>query len=104
MILVCGIDHNLDSRCPSYYKTSHSENFGQVVFSIAAQPQKPIHLTKYMVYHSARSATPESMCARAEWTFERDTCQGFLTLLGEQELVELMKPSHYDNHGYVIQW
>ena len=85
MILACGIDHHLDSDCPYHYETSYTENFGQVAFSIAAQPQSPIHLTKYMVYHSARRATPESICGRAEWTLDRVTGQGFTTLLAEQE-------------------
>jgi alpha,alpha-trehalose phosphorylase len=85
MILACGIDHNLDSDCPHYYKTSHTENFGQVAFSLTAQPQIPIRLTKYMVYHSARAATSESICGRVEWTLDRVIGQGFNTLLAEQE-------------------
>ncbi|PWT87360.1 MAG: family 65 glycosyl hydrolase [Proteobacteria bacterium] len=85
MILACGIDHNLNCDCPHFYKTSHTENFGQVAFSIAAQPQSPIRLTKYMVYHSARTAIPESICGRAEWTLDRVSGQEFTTLLAEQE-------------------
>jgi alpha,alpha-trehalose phosphorylase len=85
MILACGIDHHLDSDCPYYYKTNYTENFGQVAFSIAAQPQSPIHLTKYMVYNSARNATHESICGRAEWTLDRVAGQRFNALLAEQE-------------------
>ena len=32
MILACAIDHELESDCPHSYKTSHTEDFGQVVF------------------------------------------------------------------------
>jgi alpha,alpha-trehalose phosphorylase len=85
MTLACGIDHKLDCDCPHYHKTTHTDNFGQVAFSIAAQPHRPIRLTKYMVYHTARGATPESICHRAEWSLDRVTGQGFEALLTEQE-------------------
>jgi hypothetical protein len=49
MILACAIDHELKTDCPHFYKTSHTEDLGQVVFTIAGQPRRPIHLTKYMV-------------------------------------------------------
>ena len=32
---------------------SHTENFGQVAYTIDARPDCPIHLTKYMVYHTS---------------------------------------------------
>ena len=85
MILACAIDHDLDSDCPHSYKTSHTEDFGQVVFTIAAQPQRPIHLNKYMVYHTSKTATPDAVCRRAEWTLDRVVGQGFTKLLAEQE-------------------
>jgi alpha,alpha-trehalose phosphorylase len=85
MILACGIDHDLDCDCPHSYKVSYNEKFGQVAFSIAARPQSPIRLTKYMVYHSARATTPESICGRTEWTLDRVSEQGFGTLLAQQE-------------------
>ena len=85
MILACGIDHSFDTDSAHYDKTSHTESFGQVAFSIAAQPRSPIRLTKYMVYHTARTASPESICGRAEWTLDRVARQGFNILLSEQE-------------------
>jgi alpha,alpha-trehalose phosphorylase len=85
MILACAIDHHLDSDCPHSYQTSHTEDFGQVVFTIAAQPQRPIHLQKYMVYHTSKTATPDAVCRRAEWTLDRVVSQGFTELLAEQE-------------------
>jgi alpha,alpha-trehalose phosphorylase len=85
MILACATDHDFDSDCPHAYKTSQTEDFGQVVFTIAAQPQRPIHLTKYMVYHTSKTATPDAICRRAEWTLDRVVGQGFSKLLSEQE-------------------
>jgi alpha,alpha-trehalose phosphorylase len=85
MILACAIDHRLDSKCQHSYRTSHTEDFGQVVFTIAAQPQVPIHLNKYMAYHTSKTASPNEVCRRAEWTLDRVLGQGFTRLLAEQE-------------------
>ncbi|HEY7322963.1 MAG TPA: glycosyl hydrolase family 65 protein [Candidatus Binatia bacterium] len=85
MILACAIDHELRSDSPHSYKTSHREDFGQVAFTVAAQPQSPIRLTKYMVYHTSKTANPDALCHRAEWTLDRVVGQGFAKLLAEQE-------------------
>jgi alpha,alpha-trehalose phosphorylase len=85
MILACAIDHELKTDCPHSYKTSHTEDLGQVVFTIAAQPKRPIHLTKYMAYHTSKTATPDAVCRQAEWTLDRIVGQGFAGLLAEQE-------------------
>jgi alpha,alpha-trehalose phosphorylase len=85
MILACAIDHDLASDSPHYYKTNHTEDFGQVAFTIAAQPERPIRLTKYIAYHASKSAAPEEVCGQAEWTLNRVLPQGFATLLAEQE-------------------
>jgi alpha,alpha-trehalose phosphorylase len=83
--LACAIDHTLETACNHAYRTSQAEDFGQVAFTIEAQRSTPIHLTKYMVYHTSRTASPEELCGRAEWTMDRVTRKGFLDLLGSQE-------------------
>ena len=66
-------------------KTVHAEDFGQVAFTIEAQPGCPIQLTKYMVYHTSQTASAEELCGRAEWTMDRVMAQGFQQLLPLQE-------------------
>jgi alpha,alpha-trehalose phosphorylase len=85
MIVACGIDHQLETDCQHSRKTSHNENFGQVAFSVAALPGKSIHLTKFIAYHTAAIAKPESLCDRVEWTLDRTSARGFTTLLKEQQ-------------------
>jgi alpha,alpha-trehalose phosphorylase len=85
MILACAVDHDVESGCRSYHETSHSENGGQVVFTIEAEPGHPIRLTKYMAYHTSRTATADEIGHRAEWTLDRVARQGFANLLAEQE-------------------
>jgi alpha,alpha-trehalose phosphorylase len=85
MTLACATDHALETDCPHAYKAVHTEDFGQVAFTIEARPDCPIHLTKYMVYHTSPTASSEELCGRAEWTMDRVVHQGFQPLLAAQE-------------------
>src|SRR5208283_4653919 len=64
---------------------SHTEDFGQVAFTIEARPDCPVTLSKYMVYHTSDRASAEELCGRAEWTMDRVVAQGFQELLASQE-------------------
>jgi alpha,alpha-trehalose phosphorylase len=83
--LSCAIDHVLDTSCTQAHKTSRTDDFGQVAFTIEARPNCPIHLTKYIVYHTSDTATAEELRGRAEWTMDRVFAQGFQELLASQE-------------------
>jgi alpha,alpha-trehalose phosphorylase len=83
--LTCATDHVLETTCTYAHKTVHSEDFGQVAFTIQARPGCPIHLTKYMAYHTSQTASSEELCGRAEWTLDRVMHQGFQQLLTAQE-------------------
>jgi len=83
--LTCATDHVLETTCTYAHKTVHSEDFGQVAFTIQARPGCPIHLTKYMVYHTSETASSEELCGRAEWTMDRVVSEGFPQLLAAQE-------------------
>jgi alpha,alpha-trehalose phosphorylase len=85
LLLTCGTDHSLETSCPHAYKVAYTEDFGQVAFTVDARPDCPIHLTKYMVYHTSPTASPDELCGRAEWTMDRVMNQGFEQLLASQE-------------------
>src|SRR5262252_6792900 len=85
LTLACATDHALQTSCPHACKVAHTEDFGQVAFTIDARPDCPVHLTKYMVYHTSPTALPEELCGRAEWTMDRVMTQGFEQLLASQE-------------------
>ena len=85
MLLSCAIDHSLECDCPNRYKVDHNENFGQVAFTIDARPGCSIRLNKYMVYHTSKTASPDEMARRAEWTLDRVVEQGFIRLVSEQQ-------------------
>ena len=85
LTLACVTDHTLEISCPHAHKVSYTEDFGQVAFTIDARPDCPIHLTKFMVYHTSATASSEELCGRAEWTMDRIMTQGFQRLLSSQE-------------------
>jgi alpha,alpha-trehalose phosphorylase len=85
MTLACATDHALETSCPYAYTAVHTDDFGQVAFTIEAKPGSPIRLTKYMVYHTSQTASPEELCGRAAWTMDRVMSQGFRPLLAAQE-------------------
>jgi alpha,alpha-trehalose phosphorylase len=83
--LTCATDNALETSCPYSHEVAHTSDFGQVAFTVEAQPGRSIHLTKYMVYHTSRTASAEELCGRAEWTMDRIVSQGFPQLLASQE-------------------
>jgi alpha,alpha-trehalose phosphorylase len=85
LTLTCATDHALETSCPHTDKAVHTDDFGQVAFTIEALPGCPIQLTKYMVYHTSNTASADELCGRAEWTLDRVTGQGFQQLLTSQE-------------------
>ena len=85
LTLTCATDHALETSCPHTDKAVHTDDFGQVAFTIEAQPGCPVQLTKYMVYHTSKTASTDELCGRAEWTLDRITAQGFQQLLTSQE-------------------
>ena len=89
MMLGCGIDHTLETECPYSYKGESSEEFGQVVFTVEAQPGQSIHLTKYMAYHISHTASFEEIDDRVERTLNRAVTSGFSSLqTGQQEYMD----------------
>jgi alpha,alpha-trehalose phosphorylase len=85
LTLACAVDHALETACSHGCKANHTADFGQVAFTIEAEPGRPIHLTKFMVYHTSPTASPEELCGRADWTLDRVMHQGFGQLLASQE-------------------
>ena len=85
LTLACATDHLLETSCQHAHKVAYTEDFGQVAFTIEARPNCPIHLTKFMVYHTSQTASVEELCGRAEWTMDRVVNQGFQQLLASQE-------------------
>jgi alpha,alpha-trehalose phosphorylase len=85
IVLACAIDHVLDTSLRATWKTDYTPDGAQVVTSIDGEPEQPITLMKYIVYHTSHTAAPKEVCARAERTLDRAVEAGFPALLQGQE-------------------
>ncbi len=86
MTITTGIEHAVKTNCDFSYSSEASEDRGKVVFMFDARSEEPINLTKYMTYHTTRSAphTDEELCERAKRSLERAKKFGFSDLLEGQ--------------------
>jgi len=84
MVLACGIDHRLETECRSAWKPNLQADFGQVAFTVDAEPGKPIRLAKFIAYHTSATASPEQVCGRVAWTLDRIVDNGFDALAETQ--------------------
>jgi alpha,alpha-trehalose phosphorylase len=85
MRIACGVDHVLQTECKHIVNVRRSGESSKVVFSLAARPQMPIRIIKYVTYHTSRRAQPVELCERAERTLDRARKQGFEDLFEEQK-------------------
>lgn len=76
MGLSCGVDHTLDTACAFTVNATCANGTGQVVFHIDAEPGQPIHLTKYITYHTSRTNKTGELEARAVRTLDRVLTHG----------------------------
>jgi alpha,alpha-trehalose phosphorylase len=84
MTLACGIDHVLETDCACSVVLEQMDNADRVVFSVQAEPEKPIRLTKFITYHTSRLIDVEEQLDRARWVLDRGLRQGFECLLHDQ--------------------
>lgn len=89
MSLACGVDHQFDTTC-SYTSSNECDgDLGKVVFSVDAKQARPIHLVKFITYHSSRQATSRELAERAERTLDRVSVKGFADLVaGQKEFMD----------------
>jgi alpha,alpha-trehalose phosphorylase len=84
MGMACGVDHIFETASPHTVKTDLSEDRSSVVFSIDAEPGKPIQLFKFITYHTSDNSDAGDLCRRAERTLDRSIKDGFSKLLQQQ--------------------
>ncbi len=86
MTITSGIEHTLETNCNFSHTSKASEERGKVVFMVDAVAGQPINLTKYMTYHTTRTAphTNEELRERAARSLKRAKKFGFSDLLEGQ--------------------
>jgi alpha,alpha-trehalose phosphorylase len=85
MTIGCGYDHTLDTANPVTWESESSDDDGRVVFTVEAQPEAPVRITKWMSFHTSRYTPPEDLCKRAQRTLFRAKRNGFEAILDSQK-------------------
>jgi len=86
MTITSGIEHTLETNCDYSHTSKAAGDRGKVVFMVDARKGEPISLTKYMTYHTTRTAphTNEELRERARRSLKRAKKFGFSDLLEGQ--------------------
>lgn len=86
MTVTSGMDHSLETECDFSHTSRTADDRGKVVFMVDAREGTPIRLTKYITYHTTRTAphTNEELCERAKRSLKRAKKFGFSSLLEGQ--------------------
>jgi alpha,alpha-trehalose phosphorylase len=84
MTLAMGIDHELDTANEWECEQTGDGDIAKVVYTIEAQANTPITLTKVFTAHSSRSVPPVELADRCGRSLDRGLKQGFDAILAEQ--------------------
>ncbi len=84
MRIACGIDHEIETECPVQFRSRSEPDYGEVVFDVQAKLGRPINLTKYVTYHTSRTADARELRTRAGRSLDKAGTTGLYTLMAEQ--------------------
>jgi len=85
MTLGCGFDHSVETDSLITCENQTFEDEGNVTFSVVAQPNDPVRITKWMSFHTSRNMPAEDLCKRVERTLVRAKDAGFSAILDSQK-------------------
>jgi alpha,alpha-trehalose phosphorylase len=75
--LACGVDHTIEADCDFEVEGEVEEDCGKITFSVDAEAGKPVHLAKYICYHTSATASHGELTARVNRTLKRAVGHGF---------------------------
>lgn len=81
----CGMDHTFETDSPFKYSADHTVDGTEIIYSVDALPGVPIEMTKFISYHTSRSADATELCKRAERTLDSAMTHGFDKILEVQK-------------------
>ncbi|MHC4765136.1 MAG: glycoside hydrolase family 65 protein [Planctomycetota bacterium] len=81
MTLGCAVDHVIGTDRSVRDEISQVEHLSRLILSVDAKAGEPVSLTKFMAYHTSRTASAEELCERGERTLDRALAAGFDALL-----------------------
>src|SRR5205085_880635 len=76
----CGMDHVVETENDCRANNAGVDHRGEVTFSVAAEPGKPVRVIKFVTYHTSESELPAELRARAGRTLDRAMGHGLEAL------------------------
>jgi alpha,alpha-trehalose phosphorylase len=101
MTLGVGAHHEVSTDCHFTVVTRAEEDVAKTVFRVAARAGQPIHITKYISYHSSRGVPASELTDRCRRTLDRAVERGEQAVTAEQRqwLDAFWERSDVEIHG-----
>ena len=96
MTIASGVDHLIECDAVYDVRSTHNDQAGQVVLSTDLSQNQTVRITKFITYHTSRSAGTQDLVGRAHRTLNRAQYDGFQALLKSQKSA-LDKFWHYSD-------
>ena len=84
MTLSCGIDHTIETDNEYTKKVTEDSYEGKVLYTVYAEKGQKVKLTKFISYHTSRSADPNDLSNRVERTLDQAVVMGFEKVMDSQ--------------------
>lgn len=89
MTLACGYRHRVDCELPVETTTSVTPDAAKTVFTVSAEANQPLRITKMAAYHSSPASSAQELLDRCSYTLQR----------AEQEGAEAIKAGQIELFG-----
>ena len=86
MTMGCGVDHVIHTENVFNHSTTKADHEGKIIYNIYAQPNSPIEITKFITYHTSRSADPRDLSDRCERTLNNAINMGYQKIVEDQRV------------------
>ena len=84
MTLACGYHHVVETECPTEVETAVADDLAKSVFTIQAQANETVRITKFVSYHSSTGVPTQELADRCERTLVRARREGAASLFAQQ--------------------
>jgi alpha,alpha-trehalose phosphorylase len=100
MTIACAYRHQLETANAWEVETEVDEDLAKSVFTIQAEPEAPITITKFVTYHTSRGIPAPELADRCNRTIDRACSTGVAALYTEQEA---WLDDYWDHSDIVIE-
>lgn len=86
MTMGCGVDHIIQTENVFNQHVTKAEHEGKIIYNVYAKANAPIEITKFITYHTSRSADPRDLSDRCERTLSNAIDMGYQKIVDDQRI------------------